>query len=76
MKKVKISISGVYDITQFVEHATKVEGPGVNVYKGSLIIDGTSLMGMLSLDTSRGIEVEYPQEAKDFENFLQQFMKE
>lgn len=76
MKKIKIHISGVYDITQFVEHAAKVESQGVNVYKGKIMLDGASLMGMLALDTSPGIEVEYPDNAKDFEDFLQQFVKE
>ena len=73
MNKVKIKIEGVYDITRFVEEANKVR-PGVNVYKGNIMLDGTSLVGMLSLDTKNGIDVEYPEDALDFEQFLIQFM--
>lgn len=76
MKKVKIQISGMYDITQFIEHASKVEEPGVIVYKGSTMIDGSSLMGMLNLDTTHGIIVEYPQDAQDFDDFVQKFMSD
>lgn len=75
MKKVKIQISGVYDVTQFVQQASQVDAPGVNVYKGHMAVDGASLMGMLALDTSNGLEVEYPESAKEFDNFIQQFVR-
>lgn len=74
MKKIKIYISGINDITRFVEEASKVEGPGVIVYKGSTGIDGSSLMGMLALDTSGRVEVTYPATATEFDNFIQQFI--
>lgn len=71
MKKVKIKGASLNDITHFVELASKVEEPGVNVYKGRTVIDGSSLMGMLALDISNGIEVEYPASATEFDEFIQ-----
>lgn len=74
MKKVKLKNLKINDIAPFVELAQKVEEPGVLVHKGSTAIDGSSLMGMLALDTSNGIEVEYPTSAIDFDNFIKNLM--
>ena len=71
MKKIKIKSLSVNEINHFVELASKVEEPGVHVYKGRTIIDGSSLMGMLVLDISDGIEVEYPASATEFDEFIQ-----
>lgn len=73
MKTVKIDINGIYDITEFVRQATKVDS-GVTVYKGSVAIDGASLVGMMSLDTTGGIDVEYPETALDFDDFISNFI--
>lgn len=73
MKSVKINIAGIYDVTEFVKHASEVS-PGVNVRKGSQYIDGASLMSMMSLDTTGGVIVEYPADARDFENFISKFV--
>lgn len=70
MKKVKIKNTNLNDISRLVELASKVEGPGVIVHNGRTTIDGSSLMGMLTLDISDGIEVEYPASAIDFDNFI------
>lgn len=75
MKKIKIHISGMNDITNFVKEASKVDGPGVIVYKGSMSVDGSSLMGMLALDTSKEIEVEYPSSAIEFDKFITPFVE-
>ena len=74
MKRVKIKIDGINDIIRFIEQAVLVEEPGVHVYKGSVVIDGTSLVGMLSLDTSKGIEVEYPSSAENFSKYLKDYL--
>lgn len=74
MKTIKIKNLSINDITHFVELANKVEEPGVIVKKGKITIDGSSLMGMLALDTSGGIEVTYPTTANEFNNFIQQFI--
>ena len=72
MKTLKIDINGVYDISEFVNQAAKVKGDVV-VRRGSRSVDATSLMGMLSLDTTGGIEVTFPQEAFEFEIYLSKY---
>ena len=74
MKKIKIKISGADNITRLVEQASLVEEPGVYIHKGKTIIDATSLVGMLALDTSQPIIVEFPSSAIDFENYLKEFI--
>ena len=74
MNKAKIKIAGLYDITRFVEAASKVEGSGVIVTNGKTTVDGSSLVAMLSLDTSNGLEVEFPYSAIDFNKFIQEFV--
>ena len=74
MNKVKIKIAGLYDITRFVEAASKVEGSGVIVTNGKTTVDGSSLVAMLALDTSNGLEVKFPYSAIDFSNFIQEFI--
>lgn len=74
MNKVKIKIAGLYDITRFVEAASKVEGHGVIVSNKRTTVDGSSLVAMLSLDTSHGLIVEYPSSAVEFNTFIQEFI--
>lgn len=74
MNKVKIKIAGLYDITRFVEAASKVGGPGVMVSNKRTTVDGSSLVAMLSLDTSYGLMVEYPASAINFNTFIQEFI--
>lgn len=70
MKKF-IKISGIHDIAEFVTYASEVNGD-VCVQRGRFIIDGKSLMGMLSIDTSEGVIVEYPEDAA-FSEYLKKF---
>lgn len=73
MKKSKfIKITSVNDVINFVKEASKIE-EDVTVLKGRYVIDGKSIMGVMSIDMSTGMTVEYPAEAKDFENFISQF---
>ena len=72
MKTMKIAINGIHDISEFITRASEIES-AVIVRKGSISVDGASLIGMMSLDTAGGIIVEYPEDAHDFENFLAEF---
>ena len=36
-------------------------------------LDGKSIMGVFSIDISKGITVKYPETATDFEEYLSQF---
>ena len=73
MKKTVIKLNEIYDISLFIEKASRVKEPGVIVRKGSVVLDGTSLIGMLSLDTKDGITVEYPDNEIEFETFIKEF---
>lgn len=50
----------------------KVDGE-VDVHKGRYVIDGKSIMGMMSIDVFSGIEVFFPPTAADFKLFLTRF---
>lgn len=67
-----IKMNSVTDVMNFVKEASKIEGD-VTVLKGRYIIDGKSVMGVMSIDMSTGMTVEYPADAVDFENFISQF---
>lgn len=72
MKTKFIKMSDINDIVNFVNEASKVESD-INVLKGRYIINGKSIMGVMSIDMSTGMTVEYPADAIDFENFISQF---
>lgn len=65
----QISINTIKDMMDFVNEASKVFGD-VLIRKGKYVIDGKSIMGILSIDPSTGITIEYPEDATDFETFL------
>lgn len=67
-----IKMNNVTDVMNFVKEASKIEGD-ITVLKGRYIIDGKSIMGVMSIDMSTGMTVEYPADAIDFENFISQF---
>lgn len=67
-----IKMNSVTDVMNFVKEASKIEGD-VTVLKGRYIIDGKSIMGVMSIDMSTGMTVEYPADAINFENFISQF---
>ena len=73
MKTLFIKINGITDVTTFVKMATSVEDADILVKKGKFCIDAKSLMGIFSLDLSEGVTVEYPESAKDFENYIMNF---
>ena len=72
MKEMIISINYISDIKDFIAEAQKVDG-AVLVRKGSYCVDGTSILGMLSLDTSQPIIVSYPEKASNFEKWISKF---
>ena len=72
MKKIHVKISSIHDVNEFVQQARFVDGD-VLVTRGSFVIDGKSVLGMFSIDTSQGCTVSYPEDATKFDAFLQQF---
>ena len=41
--------------------------------RGKFCIDGKSILGVLSLDMSDGVQVEYDENETEFENWLRRF---
>lgn len=68
-----IKINGITDMTTFVKEAAKVDGD-VTCKKGKYVIDAKSLMGVMSIDISTGVMVEYPVDAVEFDKFLTSFV--
>ena len=68
----RIKINSLNDVYDFVKHAQDVEGDIV-VSKGIFHVDGKSVLGILSLDMSDGVNVMYPEEATAFDEFLSKF---
>ena len=64
-----IYLDKIADISLFVEKAHKVAGD-IIVRRGKFAVDGKSLMGIISLNPSEGVTVEYPEEETDFADFL------
>lgn len=69
MKQKIIAIKEFSKIGDFVAHATLVDGD-VAVKSGRWVVDGKSLMGLYSLSVDHGVTVEYPDDATEFENYL------
>lgn len=74
MESKYIKITGITDVAEFVEKATLVDGT-VLVKRGVYTVDGTSLLGMFSIDISQGATVEYPESAPaTFKEFINKFV--
>ena len=65
----QICINTIKDMMDFTNEASKVFGD-VLIRKGKYVIDGKSIMGIVSIDPSTGITVEYPEDATEFGAFL------
>lgn len=72
MNKIFIKLHGINDIIKFTQEASLVDGD-IIVSRGSYKVDGKSIMGMMSLDVSQGISIEYPEDATKFDDFLKTY---
>lgn len=72
MRSLFIKISSITDVSKLAAAASNVFGD-VTVSKGRYAVDCKSIMGLFSLDMSSGATVEYPEDAKEFEEFIMQF---
>lgn len=75
MRKTYVEIHSIHDMTQFVQLAAMVDGD-VTCRKGKYTVDGKSVMGVMSIDISTGVVVEYPETATEFDEFVSQFIPE
>lgn len=72
MKAMQIKMTLITDIYEFVKKASNIVGE-VLVQKDYYIVNGKSILGVMSLDFSGTVNVAYPENEIDFENFLKQF---
>lgn len=72
MKSKNVKIVGITDVVNLAKEAYKVDGD-ICIKRGKYVVDGKSLMGIMSIDVSMGVVIEYPEDAKEFENFISQF---
>lgn len=72
MKKRFIKIKAINDAVELSKNASHVEGD-VLLIKGRYVIDAKSLMGIMSIDTSTGVTIEYPKDEEWFDEYTKQF---
>lgn len=72
--KKQIFLNEVNEIKDFVKHAEKCVD-SVTVYSSEgYIVNGKSIMGLLSLDLSKPVEVEYNQSVDEqFDKYMSKF---
>ena len=68
-----VKITTISDVKDLINYTRAVDGD-VLIKKGNYIVDGTSILGVLSLDMSTPVEIEYPQDALELEGFLNNFL--
>ena len=73
-----IVLDRLKDITDFVNTASRFEKHkgDILLLQGKQIVEATSLLGVLSLDTSKGVIVSYPNDLAEFNNFIKPFILE
>lgn len=73
-----IVLDRLKDITDFVNTAARLEKHKGDIFlsQGRQIVEATSLLGVLSLDTSKGVTISYPNDLEEFHNFIQSFIVE
>lgn len=67
-----IALKTIFDLDTFIKKANAVDGD-VLVYRGKFVVDGKSVLGVMSLDLTDGFIVEYPSDAIEFEQFLSKY---
>lgn len=69
MKQFKIMLPGIAEAKEFVAAATKCDFD-IDVYYNRVTIDAKSILGVLSLDLTRVLTVEFYGDDEEFEAFL------
>ena len=69
MKQRKIMLPSIAAAKEFVQEASKCDFD-INVFYNRVIIDAKSLLGVLSLDLTRVLTVEYNGASEEFEAYL------
>lgn len=69
MQKRQIMLNGIEDAKAFVTMANKCDFD-IDVYYNRMTIDAKSILGVLSLDLSQPLTVEYTGHSSEWEKFL------
>lgn len=74
MVKRFISMNGITDVTKMVILATVCDGDIV-ISSGRYAVDAKSILGVFSLDLTRGVNIEYLEElvGTEFDEFIKTF---
>lgn len=69
-----ISINGITDVTKMVALAMACDGD-ITLSSGRYAVDVKSILGVFSIDLTKGVKVEYPDElaGSEFDNYLKNF---
>lgn len=70
MKTFKVSLNSIEKVSEFVKKVSKYEG-SLDIAAGRYSVDARSVMGILSIDLSRVLELRVPEDYSDL-NALQQ----
>lgn len=70
MKQKRIMLPTIADAKEFVAAAGKCDFD-IDVFYNRVVIDAKSILGVLSLDLTRVLTVEYNGENQEFEEFLE-----
>jgi len=72
IKNSVIRIDSLSDVYAFIKEASKVYGD-VIIKRGKFVIDAKSIMGVFSIDMSNEVTISYPEDAVEFDKFLDKF---
>lgn len=72
MKQRKVRFGELQDAQEFVRQAEKCEFD-IDVFYNRIIIDAKSILGVMSLDLTNVLTVEYQGDNSTFEQFLDQY---
>ena len=68
-KQKKIKLTSIMDVKEFVTVAGECDFD-VNIFYNHFVVDAKSVLGVLSLDLSKALTVEYDGEDRAFEEIL------
>lgn len=72
MKKYQIKLNATTDVKEFVRAAEKCDFD-IDVFYNRFIIDAKSILGVLSMDLTRVLTVQYRGNNSDFERTLEKY---
>ena len=75
MKQKRIVLPSVEEAKRFVKAATKCDFD-IDVFYNRVVIDAKSILGVLSLDLTRVLTVQYNGENQEFEEYLESLSPE